>query len=34
VGVGPVGKGVKRRRSLVRPPKKREVSARVRRRAP
>jgi len=34
VGVGSEGKGVKRRRSLVKPPKKREASARVRRRAP
>ena len=34
VGVGSEGKGVKRRRSLVKPPKKREASARVKRRAP
>jgi hypothetical protein len=34
VGVGSEGKGVKRRRSLVKPPKKREASVRVRSRAP
>jgi hypothetical protein len=34
VGVGSEGNGVKRRRSLVKPPKKREASARVKRRAP
>jgi hypothetical protein len=34
VGVGSEGKGVKRRRSRVKPPKKREASVRVRRSAP
>jgi len=34
VGVRSEGRGAKRRRSRVKPPKKREASARVRRRAP